>query len=496
MRTRMWLVTVMAMVILWLGTGGGGVVMAAPAYVQRVGDANDSTTALTLTLASPVTIGNTLIVCTRNSSAEDGTVSSTGANWTRVVQEYELDWVLEIHVATNVQNSDQTIVVNVAGPADAVRAWVTEYSGVRGYSGTNPVHRSVSANSTRESSPANAGSFTTTVANCLLYCAVATDTDLLGFSAGSGWTLRGPATDANDKIVSEDRVVSSTGTYSGLMTLTPDSWAAGMIALIADSETPPTDPVISISPTSLDYGLVQNGTTSNKVIIVQNSGGGTLSGSASVAAPFSIVSGANYDLGASATQHVVVRFTPGTVQLGPTNKTVTFTGGGGTTAAVSGRTPLGLTFGAHQGIITAPYVINGDNSISQAPATSEPDTGGSAVFDFKVVAAGNYKVTAEVDAVDAGANSCFIQMDGQPTSPDHIWDTPVTVGFASHDATWRLLSGSTKVWTLSSGLHQLIIRGREADLKIKGISVVGTDPPASATRLRATIQKVSTLDLE
>lgn len=95
--------------------------------------------------------------------------------------------------------------------------------------------------------------------------------------------------------------------------------------------SPSTNPVISISPLSLSFGAVSGPATNN--FTVQNVGGGTLAGTASVAAPFSIVSGGAYSLGANQSQTVLVSYTP----IGNDTATVTFTGGGGATATVSGQ---------------------------------------------------------------------------------------------------------------------------------------------------------------
>jgi hypothetical protein len=95
-----------------------------------------------------------------------------------------------------------------------------------------------------------------------------------------------------------------------------------------------TNPVIVVSPASLNFGSILTNTTSSQTLVVQNTGGGTLTGTATVAAPYSIVSGGSYSLGANQSQTVTVRFSPQT--LGPVTNTVTFTGGGGMTAHVSG----------------------------------------------------------------------------------------------------------------------------------------------------------------
>ena len=93
-------------------------------------------------------------------------------------------------------------------------------------------------------------------------------------------------------------------------------------------------PAISVSPASQDFGYIQVGATAERTFYVTNNGGGTLSGSASVPTPFSIVSGGTYSLAANASQAVVIRYSPATV--GTNNATVTCTGGAGATPPVVG----------------------------------------------------------------------------------------------------------------------------------------------------------------
>ena len=46
-----------------------------------------------------------------------------------------------------------------------------------------------------------------------------------------------------------------------------------------------TNPVVSLNTSSIDFGSVPTGTTKDLTVTVQNSGGGTLSGSAAAASP-------------------------------------------------------------------------------------------------------------------------------------------------------------------------------------------------------------------
>jgi hypothetical protein len=99
----------------------------------------------------------------------------------------------------------------------------------------------------------------------------------------------------------------------------------------------PAGPSITVSPSSRDFGSVLVGGYADLTFNVQNTGGGNLSGSASVSAPFSVASGGSYNLGAGASQNVTIRYSP--VSAIGSTQTVTFTGGGGI-----GRTVTGLGY--------------------------------------------------------------------------------------------------------------------------------------------------------
>lgn len=106
---------------------------------------------------------------------------------------------------------------------------------------------------------------------------------------------------------------------------------------------PVSGPVISVTPLSENFGSIGIGVTTNLTFTVQNTGSGTLTGTASVAAsfnivgvagPFSIVSGGSYSLGAGQSQTVTVSYTPTTA--GATSQTITFSGGTGASVTLTG----------------------------------------------------------------------------------------------------------------------------------------------------------------
>jgi hypothetical protein len=105
-------------------------------------------------------------------------------------------------------------------------------------------------------------------------------------------------------------------------------------------------PLISVSPSSLNFGNVNVGGSSDKNFTVKNNGGGVLTGTATTNPPFSIVSGGSYSLSAGQSQTVTVRLAP--TSAGTFLGNVSFTGGGGASRAVNGAgvipPNLGLSF--------------------------------------------------------------------------------------------------------------------------------------------------------
>lgn len=93
-------------------------------------------------------------------------------------------------------------------------------------------------------------------------------------------------------------------------------------------------PAISVTPGSLAFGSVAVGSSATQNLTVKNTGSGTLTGTVSVATPFSISSGGSYSLGAGASQTVTIKFSPTAAQT--YSEIVTFTGGAGKTATVTG----------------------------------------------------------------------------------------------------------------------------------------------------------------
>lgn|GEM_PF-878854 len=144
----------------------------------------------------------------------------------------------------------------------------------------------------------------------------------------------------------------------------------------------------------------------------------------------------------------------------------------------------GQSFEAEACQITSPFTLH-NGVVSQAVETTDPAQGGKLLCPFSVPAMGKYVVKVVLHAPEVGSNSLFMNIDAEPTSPTMIWDiTPLTTALAERTASWRGNGSSTtnqfvpKVFDLAAGMHQLVIRGREADVQIDRIEIVAYMPTA------------------
>jgi len=87
-----------------------------------------------------------------------------------------------------------------------------------------------------------------------------------------------------------------------------------------------TNPIIMITPATLDFGFVAPGKTATNTFMVENVGHGKLSGTASAAPPFKIDSGGSYTLKEKEVQIVTVVYSPSRQRVD--TAPVTFTAGG------------------------------------------------------------------------------------------------------------------------------------------------------------------------
>ncbi|HKC23439.1 MAG TPA: choice-of-anchor D domain-containing protein, partial [Thermoanaerobaculia bacterium] len=177
---------------------------------------------------------------------------------------------------------------------------------------------------------------------------------LSAVSPTSGPTAGGTRVTLTGTNLSADAAVTFGGTAAGNVTnsgptslaVTTNAHAAGAVdvrvtnpdgqfATLAGGFTYVAGPGLSVSPSSLDFGTVPVGGTKDLTLTIGNTGVGTLTGSATASAPFSVVSGGSFSLGTGGTQTVTIRFSPS--GAGPASGTVSLaSNGGGATVALSG----------------------------------------------------------------------------------------------------------------------------------------------------------------
>ena len=85
----------------------------------------------------------------------------------------------------------------------------------------------------------------------------------------------------------------------------------------------------------LNFGPVPDKATATNTFLVENMGRGKLVGTATVPAPFKIISGGDYALRENEAQVVTITYTPS--GAASDTQTVKFTGGGGSKATVRGK---------------------------------------------------------------------------------------------------------------------------------------------------------------
>jgi len=276
------------------------------------------------------------------------------------------------------------------------------------------------------------------------------------------------------------------GSNSQLVTF---SGAATVTALVSGVATAPASPSIGVSPPSQNFGSVPVGATADLGFTVQNTGSGTLTGTASVPAPFSITSGGAYSLAAGQTQTVTVRYAP-TAAVNDT-QTVTFTGAAGASTTVLGTGAAGgpLSFQAASATITPPFALT-NGYIYQPIQTAAVSNAGVATFNFTLTNAGSYEVQVLVNAPGDANNSFFVNIDALPQDPTMIWDIfPFTSGFEQRTVSWRGNGTDVnnqfipKVFNLAAGPHELYFCGRESNVQLESLTLVQLPQPPQNLRV-------------
>jgi len=229
--------------------------------------------------------------------------------------------------------------------------------------------------------------------------------------------------------------------------------------------------------------FTHNGTTQNSLTINYTITGSATNGGdyQQISPTITIPSGTNNttlqiipldDLAVEGTENLTLTITPTAFYTTNQQNTTTIN-------ITDNDTLAGLLFEAENGEISAPLAITQGHISQSSVALTNPLEGGRAVYRFNINQAGDYIIKADVSAATTASDSFFINIDSEPQSPTHIWDIiPLTTGFEERTISWRgsgiptIPQFSPKIFTLSTGEHQLTLRGREANTQLDKISIV------------------------
>lgn len=218
---------------------------AAIAYVQSTQtNLGNQTSPATLAYTSSVTSGSLLLVCVTLGLTTDPTsiTDSLGQTFTKAVNGKNTTdnnstvslWYKESSAA-----GADTVSVAYASAAN-IRFAIAEYSGISISGSLDQINNAQADASTA----INAGSVTTTQASELLAVCARNNTGVT-FTAGTSYTMREQVPAApNARAAFEDRIVSSTGTYTGDMTTSGNvNWGAVIATFKAAGGAVVTTPV-------------------------------------------------------------------------------------------------------------------------------------------------------------------------------------------------------------------------------------------------------------
>jgi hypothetical protein len=247
------------------------------------------------------------------------------------------------------------------------------------------------------------------------------------------------------------------------------------------TNAPVPTPLIQVSPGSMGFGTVLVGASATNSFTVQNIGTGILTGSATVSAPFSVVSGGSYSLGAGQTQLVTVAFSP---LVGSNyNQNVSFSGGGGTNVTVSGNgtnapvpTPIIQVNPGSIGYGTVLVGASATNSFTVRNIGTGTLSGSASLgLPFSVVSGGSYSLgSGQTQAVTVVFSPLVASNYNQ------------SVSFSGGGGTNVTLSGSATNALAIPAVSAISVDATDVDTTLPGLQIYpGTTVQLSATATNA-----------
>jgi hypothetical protein len=132
--------------------------------------------------------------------------------------------------------------------------------------------------------------------------------------------------------------------------------------------------------------------------------------------------------------------------------------------------------------ITWPFLLTNDCILQ--PVETGITNGGRAVFPFVLTNSGEYAILVRVQAPEGRTNVFLINIDSEPQEPDMVWTVSASTNFTD-----QLVSAAGQVpprprfFQLSTGEHQLIIRGMGAETRLVQLSLVRRPEPPRGLRI-------------
>lgn len=170
-------------------------------------------------------------------------------------------------------------------------------------------------------------------------------------------------------------------------------------------------PAISVTPAQLNFGNIDVGVSSDMTFMIENLGDSVLNGTASVPPPFSIVGNPVYAINAGQSQALTVRFSP--VVRGSFAENVTFTGGGGASAPLTGAGIVAGTIAVDMNVLDFGTIQAGtvvELAFTVSNATDLP-------FSGMATTSPPFAVTAGASYTLAGGEMQQVRVTFSPTAP-------------------------------------------------------------------------------
>jgi hypothetical protein len=270
----------------------------APQFIQGMNVRNPSASSVQMTPTAAVTLGDRIVVMAgvwswaTNSIA--GVTDTAGNTYTKITSVKAPDQTeLSVWTApvTAGGGTKPTITVSASVAGD-VGAAAVEYANLSTAAGTGAVDRFVSATGTTTAAgPVASGTTAAVTGDNALALGFYVDSGFFqGLTADAGWTQRVNASPTSDmEFVVEDSLPLRGDTPNArVSTGSSVPWSMATVVFKTGAAQPP---VLGVSPTSLSFSAAQGGANpASKPIDVSNTGGGSLSWTATSDQPWLTVS--------------------------------------------------------------------------------------------------------------------------------------------------------------------------------------------------------------